>query len=92
MFEMAAGGKDAAGGQTGVDLLSDRRDMLQEIAVPCRVIAFADDLICPPHLYVEVADAIPDRDFVEIGSRRHLGYLERPQAANSAIIEFLGKN
>lgn len=92
VFEMATGGKEAAGGQAGVDLLTDRRDMLRKIAVPCRVIAFSDDLICPPHLCAEVSDAIPDCDFVEIGSCGHLGYLERPDEVNSAIIEFLGKN
>jgi pimeloyl-ACP methyl ester carboxylesterase len=92
VFEMTADRKDMASGQAGVDLFSDRRDMLRDIAVPCRVIAFADDLICPPHLCAEVADAIPDCDFVEIGSCGHLGYLERPDEVNSAIIEFLGKN
>ena len=46
----------------------------------------------PPHLCAEVAEAIPDCDYVEIGSCGHLGYLERPDEVNSAIIEFLDKN
>ena len=50
---------------------------LGEVPVPCRVIAFSDDLIAPPHLGAEVADAIPDCDLVEIPSCGHLGYLER---------------
>jgi len=59
--------------------------------VPSRGIAFLDDLMCPPHLCAETADAIPDCDYVEIGSCGHLGYLERPDEVNPAMIEFLDK-
>ena len=48
--------------------------------------------MCPPHLVAEVAEVIPDCDYLEIGSCGHVGYLERPDEVNSAIIEFLGKN
>jgi pimeloyl-ACP methyl ester carboxylesterase len=92
VFEVAAGRKESAGGQSGIDMSSDWRDTLQSITVPCRVIAFSDDLLSPPHLCAEAAEAIPDCDFVEIGSCGHLGYLERPEEVNSAIIEFLDKN
>jgi pimeloyl-ACP methyl ester carboxylesterase len=92
IYELAAARKAAASGQTAIDLVSDRRDTLRSVQVPCRVIAFSDDLLCPPHLCAEVADAIPDCDYVEIASCGHLGYLERPDEVNSAIIEFLAKN
>jgi len=92
IYEMAAARREAAGGQDAIDLTSDRRDTLRAIRVPCRVIAFSDDLMCPPHLCAEVAEAIPDCDYVEIGSCGHVGYLERPDEVNSAIIEFLDKN
>jgi pimeloyl-ACP methyl ester carboxylesterase len=92
LFEMA-GRRDArAAGQAGVDFDSDRRDRLRQITVPCRVIAFTDDLTCPPHLAAEVAAAIPDCDFVQIDSCGHLGHLERPDQVNAAMIEFLDKN
>jgi pimeloyl-ACP methyl ester carboxylesterase len=91
IFEMSAERKASASGQTAIDLTSDRSDTLRAVPVPCRVIAFSDDLICPPHLCAEVADVIPDCDLVEIGSCGHLGYLERPEEVNSAIIEFLDK-
>jgi pimeloyl-ACP methyl ester carboxylesterase len=92
IFEMSGGRRASAKGQDGVDLTSDRRDGLRAVSVPCRVIAFSDDLMCPPHMCAEVADAIPDCDYVEISYCGHLGYLERPQEVNTAIIEFLNKN
>lgn len=92
IYELAAGRRAAASGQHAIDLTSDRRKALRAVPVPCRVIAFSDDLMCPPHLVAEVAEAIPDCDYVEIGSCGHVGYLERPDEVNSAIIEFLEKN
>lgn len=91
VFELSGGGDTALGQASVVDHLGDRREALRDIVVPCRAIAFADDLICPPHLVAEVADAIPDCDFVQIPDCGHLGYLERPEQVNSAIIEFLDK-
>ena len=91
IYEMSAARRAAAAGQDAIDLASDRRDTLRAVTVPCRVIAFSDDLMCPPHLCAEVAEAIPDCDYVEIGSCGHLGYLERPDEVNSAMIEFLDK-
>lgn len=92
IFEMSSARRAAASGQNAVDLNTDRREALRAVAVPCRVIAFSDDLICPPHLCAEVAEAIPDCDYVEISSCGHVGYLERPDEVNSAMIEFLDKN
>ena len=90
LFELAGAG-DEAQGQEGVGALEDRREALRGIAVPCRAIAFADDLICPPHLVAEVADAIPDCDLVCFEDCGHLGNLERPEAVNEAVVEFLLK-
>jgi pimeloyl-ACP methyl ester carboxylesterase len=92
IYEVARARRAAASGQDAIDLTLDRRDMLRTIQVPCRVIGFSDDLVCPPHLCAEAAEAIPDCDYVEIGSCGHVGYLERPVEVNSAIIEFLDKN
>lgn len=92
IYEMSAGRRETAIGQDAIDLLSDRRDILRQVPVPCRVIAFSDDLMCPPHLCAEVAETIPDCDYIEIGSCGHVGYLERPDEVNSAIIEFLDKH
>jgi pimeloyl-ACP methyl ester carboxylesterase len=91
IFELSGDG-NAARGQNWADITGDYRKALQEITVPCRVISFADDLITPPHLGAEVAEAIPDCDLLELPGCGHLGFLERPEEVNSAIIEFLGEN
>lgn len=74
-----------------LDKGQDRRDALRRITAPCRVIAFADDVICPPHLAKEAAEAIPGCDYVLIDDCGHLGHLERPDEVNAAIIEFFDK-
>ncbi|GLF99220.1 alpha/beta fold hydrolase [Streptomyces yaizuensis] len=88
VFEMSGGGA-AQARHAWADLTGDRRPALRRVKAPCRVVTFADDLIAPPHLGAEVAGAIPDCDLVEIPGCGHLGYLERPDAFNAAIIEFL---
>lgn len=91
IFELAAESGTRANGQAWVDTVADRRAALRAITVPCRVIAFADDAVSPPHLVAETAGAIPECDYVEIPRCGHLGYLERPDEVNTAIIEFLDK-
>lgn len=90
-FELFAARDNVASGQYWVDESSDQRPGLATIDVPCRVIAFSDDLVTPPHLGAEVADAIPDCDYVEVADAGHYGYLEQPDETNAAIIEFLDK-
>jgi pimeloyl-ACP methyl ester carboxylesterase len=90
LLELSGGGSgDGSDGQAWVDTGSDRRQALGDVSMPCLVIAFADDLVTPPHLGAEVAAAIPDCDFIQISDCGHLGHLERPLAVNKAIIEFL---
>jgi pimeloyl-ACP methyl ester carboxylesterase len=88
-FRQAESEQAAAPGQHWADLVDDRREALRGVTAPCRVIAFSEDLVTPPHLGAEVADAIPDCDFVEISGAGHFGYLERPNEVNAAILDFL---
>ncbi|MGI5371864.1 alpha/beta hydrolase [Streptomyces sp. A244] len=85
-------GGESSVGQSWINTDADRREALRDVSAPCRVIAFSDDFITPPHLAAEVAEAIPDCDYVEIPKSGHFGYLERPDEVNAAIIEFLDKN
>ncbi|MEV1174590.1 alpha/beta hydrolase [Nonomuraea sp. NPDC049784] len=91
-FTVFARDRKTSAGQQWADEMPDRRAALRGVTAPCRVIAFSDDLITPPYLGAEVAEAIPDCDYVEIESCGHYGYLERPAEVNTAILEFLAKN
>ena len=42
----------------------------------------------PPHLGQEVADALPNGRYLQIADTGHLGFLERPEAVNAAMLQF----
>ncbi|MFE9421946.1 alpha/beta fold hydrolase [Kitasatospora sp. NPDC006697] len=92
VLELSGDSGSGVYGHNWIDTTADHREALKGITAPCRVIAFADDLVTPPQLCAEVADLIPDCDLVEIPDCGHIGYLERPEAVNAAIIEFLDKH
>jgi pimeloyl-ACP methyl ester carboxylesterase len=74
--------------QLGVSPTSNRLAAYRSITAPVLVIGFADDLITPPHLCREVADAIPNGRYLQIPDAGHLGFIERPQAVNAAALQF----
>ena len=74
--------------QFGISPEGDRRSAYRAISAPVLVIGFADDVVMPPHLGAEVADALPNGRYVEIADTGHLGFLERPDAVNSEILGF----
>lgn len=67
---------------------ASRLPAYRSITTPVLVIGFSDDLMVPPHLAKEVADAIPNSRYLEIHDAGHLGFLERPDAVNAAILQF----
>ncbi len=89
IFEMSAA--IANSGQQRVDVIDNRLEMYRKIACRCLVIGFQHDLIALPHLGREVAEHIPDCEYHELPDCGHLGYLEKPKAVNSLIINFFGK-
>lgn len=76
--------------QIDVAPTTNRLPVYRSIAVPVLVIGFADDLMLPPYLGREVADAIPGARFLQIPDAGHLGFIERPNAVNAALLEFFG--
>ncbi|WP_283136929.1 alpha/beta fold hydrolase [Rhizohabitans arisaemae] len=70
-------------------LTGDRRGALRGVTRPVLVIGFSDDLLMPPSLCREVADAIPDAKYVEISGCGHFGFLEHPDLFNRHILDFL---
>ena len=74
--------------QADVSPNGNRLPAYRAIAVPTLVIGFADDLPVPAYLSKEVADALPNGRYLEIPDAGHLGFIERPEAVNTAILEF----
>ncbi|MEK0098199.1 alpha/beta hydrolase [Streptomyces sp. A475] len=72
-------------------LVPNRLKNYGAIEVPCTVLAFGDDIITPPHLGREVADAIQGCRYVEIEQCGHYGYLERPASVNAALTDFFAE-
>jgi pimeloyl-ACP methyl ester carboxylesterase len=62
----------------------------RSIATPALVIGFSDDVLTPPYLGREVADALPNGRYVQIPDTGHLGFFERPDAVNAAMLKFFG--
>ncbi|MEU7650218.1 alpha/beta fold hydrolase [Streptomyces huasconensis] len=88
LFELSAPPGPGQRAQYEVSKLDDRLAAYRGIQVPCHVIAFADDLVTPPHLGREVADAIPHATFELVADCGHYGYLEDPATVNKSILDF----
>ncbi|MGV0852382.1 alpha/beta fold hydrolase [Mycolicibacterium phlei] len=74
--------------QIGIGPQGNRLPAYRNIKAPTLVIGFADDVVLPPHLGREVADAIPNGRYLEIPDTGHLGFIERPDVVNKAILDF----
>lgn len=68
--------------------VENRLSAYRSITAPVLVIGFADDAVLPPHLGREVAAAIPNAQYLEIPDAGHLGFIEKPQVVNAAILKF----
>jgi pimeloyl-ACP methyl ester carboxylesterase len=90
IFEVA-GAPTTPGGRAELAVssrLTDRRSAYRAVSVPTLVIAFADDVMIPPYLSREVADAIPGARYAEVPRAGHFGYLECPGEVNRLLLEF----
>ena len=67
---------------------TNRLPAYRSIAAPVLVLGFSDDIVTPPYLGREVADAMPNGRYLQIPDAGHLGFLERPQAVNAAVLQF----
>jgi pimeloyl-ACP methyl ester carboxylesterase len=75
--------------QLGIGPQGNRLPAYRSITAPALVIGFADDVVLPPHLGREVADAMVNGRYLEIPDVGHLGFIEQPQAVNTAALNFL---
>ncbi|MGN6337055.1 alpha/beta fold hydrolase [Mycobacterium sp.] len=70
---------------------TNRLAAYRSIATSVLVIGFSDDVLTPPYLGREVADALPSGRYVQIPDAGHLGFFERPDAVNTAMLKFFGE-
>jgi 3-oxoadipate enol-lactonase len=67
----------------------DRRHALQEIKVPTLVLSGSMDKNAPAPMMAKMAGFIPSASYVELQGVGHLANLERPDAFNSTLDQFL---
>lgn len=77
--------------QLDVAPVDNRLPAYRAITAPVLVIGFADDVVLPVHLGREVAEAIPKARYLEIPDTGHLGFIEKPEAVNTALLEFFAE-
>lgn len=64
---------------------------LDRIECPTQVVGFQRDTLMPPELVREVAEAVPDSEYLEVPDCGHFGFLERPAEINKRLVDFLGR-
>ena len=67
----------------------DRRPQLASIRCPTLVLVGDGDELTPPMLSEEIAAGIAGARLVRVPDCGHLSTLERPQAVNEALVEWL---
>ncbi len=76
-------------GHFAADLAHDTLDRLPSVTAPTLVVYGDEDLITRPAYNRRVADRIPGAHLASIPVAGHLAFLERPDAMNQHISEFL---
>ncbi|WP_046775675.1 alpha/beta fold hydrolase [Streptomyces yangpuensis] len=89
LFELAALTGESAAADRPLPPLGHRLADFGRIPVPVLVVGFADDVLAPAPLGREVAAAIPGARYAELADAGHLGFLERPDAFNGLLLDFL---
>ena len=64
-------------------------DLLREIAAPALVISGFFDILTPPYQSKEIADRIPNAEYVRLWRSSHFSMLERPEIVIPAMKRFL---
>jgi pimeloyl-ACP methyl ester carboxylesterase len=75
--------------QAGVTIDQDRRARLAALRIPTLVIAGSDDILVPPYLGRELAEAIPGALYRELPGVGHSANIEGRSEFNAAVKEFL---
>jgi 3-oxoadipate enol-lactonase len=67
----------------------DLRSALKDITVPTLLLSGSKDVNAPAPMMAKMATYIPTAKYIELDSVGHLANLERPDAFNAALDQFL---
>jgi 3-oxoadipate enol-lactonase len=70
----------------------DRRKALGDIKVPTLLVAGSADKVAPPSVMEKMAGKIPGAEYVLMPDCGHLGPMDRPDAFNAILLEFLKRH
>jgi 3-oxoadipate enol-lactonase len=70
----------------------DRRKALGDINVPTLLVAGSEDKIAPPSVMEKMAGKIPGAEYVLMPDCGHLGPMDRPDAFNAILLDFLKRH
>ena len=68
---------------------TDTTHNLSKISIPTLIICGDEDKLSPPDIMKSMADKIKDSEFVLIKDAGHMTPIEKPQAVNKSIKDFL---
>ncbi|WP_049936248.1 alpha/beta fold hydrolase [Haloplanus natans] len=69
----------------------DVRGRLDDVTVPTLAVVGEYDALTPPWYHEALAERIPDAEWTTVDDAAHLAMLERPDAFNDALVDFLGR-
>lgn len=78
-----------AAAQLGMAARPDMTPLLAEIKVPALAICGKEDQLTPPEAMRQIAEAMPDAEYVEIAGAAHMAPVEKPQEVTEAMQKFL---
>lgn len=81
--------ESAAAASRAMGARSDSREILSRFAGPALVVVGGEDVITPPAKARELAELMAGSRRVELEGAGHLSNLEKPEAFNAALSEFL---
>ena len=70
----------------------DRRKELADIKVPALLVAGSEDKTAPPSVMEKMASKIPGAEYVLMPDCGHLGPMDRPEAFNAILLDFLKRH
>lgn len=76
--------------QAAIIARPDSTETLKAVVCPTLVLCGAEDALTPPPLHDEIAALVPGAELIKVALSGHLPTLEKPDAVNAAMRDWLG--